>query len=81
MFVDSQVRGPYRRWVHTHRFTERYGGTLVTDTVDIDLLGGRLILWFVARDLRRILTYRHEALLRTFDLPPAPTPAIEITSA
>ncbi len=81
LFVDSQVRGPYKRWVHTHQFSETDGGTLVEDTVDFDMFGGRLMLWYVARDLRRIFTYRHDALRRSFDLPAAPVPDIQITAA
>lgn len=68
VFVDAQLRGPYRTWIHTHRFTEQPGGTLVEDEVEFRVLGGRAIGWFVARDLRRIFAYRHEALLRTFSL-------------
>jgi ligand-binding SRPBCC domain-containing protein len=30
-FVDSQLRGPYRLWNHTHTFEERDGGTLMRD--------------------------------------------------
>lgn len=33
-FVDEQVSGPFRRWWHEHRFDERDGVTLMTDTVD-----------------------------------------------
>lgn len=80
VFVDSQGRGPYRRWIHTHRFTAVDGGTRVEDTVDFDMLGGRLVLWFVARDLRRIFTYRQAALLRAFGLPAAAAPDIAISA-
>ncbi|MBM3771850.1 MAG: SRPBCC family protein [Acidimicrobiia bacterium] len=80
VFVDSQLRGPYRTWIHTHRFTEHAAGTLVEDEVDFRVLGGRVIAWLVVRDLKRIFAHRHEALLRAFDLPVS-TPAEILISA
>ena len=32
-FVDEQLRGPYRLWIHEHEFESRDGGTLVRDYV------------------------------------------------
>jgi ligand-binding SRPBCC domain-containing protein len=33
-FVDTQLRGPYKQWIHTHRFTTVSGGrTLMEDEV------------------------------------------------
>ena len=62
-FVDEQLRGPYRLWVHTHTFTPRAGGTLVDDhvryAVPFDLLLHR---WFVQPDVEKIFRFRAEAL-------------------
>jgi len=80
VFVDEQRRGPYRRWVHTHRFEASGDGTLVTDHVEFLVPGGRLADWWVARDLRTIFTYRHVALARALRLPPpSPVPEVHIT--
>ncbi len=69
-FIDIQAKGPYTFWRHTHRFSERDGGTLVADTVNYALpfgfLGRLAHRLQVARDLTRIFDYRSqqvEALL------------------
>jgi ligand-binding SRPBCC domain-containing protein len=65
-FIDEQISGPYRRWVHTHTFEEENGGTRVTDSVEFDVPASWLTGWFVMRDLRKIFAYRHETLIRIF---------------
>jgi len=66
-FVDRQLRGPYRLWVHLHEFEERDGGTLCRDTVDYAVWGGALVdRLLVRRDLEKIFRFRAETLLRLF---------------
>ena len=63
MFVDRQLRGPYRLWRHRHTFTERDGGTLVQDEVEYRVPGGALVhRWFVKPDLEKIFAYRQKKL-------------------
>ena len=69
-FVDEQVRGPYRFWHHEHRFEEQDGGTLCRDTVDYNVLGGRIAnRLFVAPDLRKIFAFRQARLCELFPPP------------
>ncbi len=66
-FVDQQIRGPYRTWIHEHTFTPHQGGTLVGDYVRYDMIGGWLAdRLLVRRDLRRIFAYRQERLAEIF---------------
>jgi ligand-binding SRPBCC domain-containing protein len=65
-FVDEQVRGPYRRWVHEHTFTEERGGTRCGDAVEFEVPVGWLVGWFVMRDVRKIFEFRRQALLKRF---------------
>jgi len=62
-FVDAMRRGPYREWIHEHRFEARDDGTLMTDEVRYAVPGGGLVHRFLVRpDLERIFRYRHEQL-------------------
>ncbi|MFT7669803.1 MAG: ligand-binding SRPBCC domain-containing protein [Planctomycetota bacterium] len=62
-FVDEQVIGPYRSWVHRHSFSETDHGVLVRDRVDYSVLGGAFInRLFVRRDLERIFDQRMKSL-------------------
>jgi hypothetical protein len=69
-FVDEQIRGPYRLWVHEHTFEEDGEGTVVEDSVRYAVpfgwLADRLV---VARDLRAIFGYREAKLKEVFQTP------------
>ena len=64
-FVDVQLRGPYKRWVHTHRFREEDGATLIEDEVQYALPYwplGELGYPLVRLQLARIFRYRQQAI-------------------
>src|SRR5262249_59740940 len=66
-FVDEQRRGPYRLWIHEHRFEPRVQGTLCKDFVRYAVPGGWVIeRLFVRRDVERIFAFRREKLLEMF---------------
>lgn len=69
-FVDSQTRGPYRRWDHTHEFEPHRGGTILRDRVEYELplgaLGGLVAGAFVARDLEAIFAHRRATIREIF---------------
>jgi ligand-binding SRPBCC domain-containing protein len=69
-FVDVQLRGPYRRWHHTHTFEDAPGGTLMRDRVEYQLplgpLGGLAHAVVVRRQLRVIFDHRREVIARLF---------------
>ncbi|QCX29311.1 SRPBCC family protein [Nocardioides jishulii] len=67
-FVDEQVRGPFKRFRHEHRFDAVDGRTRMVDTIDFDAPFGplgsvaeRLVL---ARYLERLIRTRNEHLLQ-----------------
>lgn len=69
-FVDSQLRGPYQKWVHTHDFTEKDGGTLMRDRVEDRVPGGPIAplihSLFVRRNVEQIFAYRGKTIAEIF---------------
>ena len=64
-FEDTQLRGPYAKWVHRHTFVPAGVETLMTDEVRYRLpfgILGRPAHFIVRRQLRRIFTYREQAI-------------------
>ena len=62
-FVDEQIKGPYRKWIHFHNFKSKDNGTLVTDTVFYKIIGNKQIdtlldFLIVKADLEKIFDYR-----------------------
>lgn len=66
-FVDEQKRGPYRLWIHEHRFAKKDDGTLCSDHVRYAVPGGELIhQLFVRPDIERIFAFREMKLRELF---------------
>jgi ligand-binding SRPBCC domain-containing protein len=74
-FVDVQLRGPYRRWRHEHRFEPAAGGVRMIDRVDYQLplapLDRLAHAWFVKRTLERIFDYRRDRVQQLLAAPQA----------
>lgn len=76
-FVDTQLKGPYALWEHTHVFEDDgEGATVIHDRVRYAIpfgpLGAIAHRLFVRRDLRRIFDYRAEAFSRLIAKESAP---------
>lgn len=72
-FTDTQLKGPYSLWHHTHEFLDVPGGTLMCDKVHfripfgyIGWLAGRA---FVMSDVRKIFSYRRKKIYDLFVKP------------
>ncbi|MGO8837113.1 MAG: SRPBCC family protein [Limisphaerales bacterium] len=69
-FVDEQIRGPYRQWIHEHTFEPRDGGTLARDhvryAVPLDFLVHRRL---VRPDVEKIFAFRARELHGRFSKP------------
>mgnify|MGYP003401969753 len=69
-FVDRQLKGPYKIWIHEHLFTARGNETTVTDNVEFRSKGWifepLIYRFFVKKRLDRILDYRQSKFKTIF---------------
>ncbi len=69
-FVDTQLKGPYSYWHHTHSFESVRGGTLMIDRVlyrmPLGTAGEFATLWQVKRDLSTIFSFRRKKIEELF---------------
>ena len=85
-FIDEQLEGPYRQWIHRHTFSDGpHGSTVVEDEVRFRLPMaplGEAVYPMVSKQLERIFLYRREAiaaiLLPGSDTSPDPLGTLDI---
>jgi ligand-binding SRPBCC domain-containing protein len=66
-FVDRQLRGPYRKWVHEHRFIGTGSHTEMHDIVEYEVAGPSFIERKLVRpQLHQIFEYRQQVLAWNF---------------
>lgn len=69
-FIDTQLKGPYRLWEHTHIFTEKENGVLMQDVVKYQLPFGPLGVLthslLVRKKLQTLFAFRKVAIERIF---------------
>lgn len=69
-FIDTQLKGPFSLWEHTHIFKPVDGGVHMTDIVryaiPFGIIGSIAHALFVKRQLNGIFTYRSSVIDRLF---------------
>lgn len=70
-FVDTQLKGPYKQWIHRHGFTETGTGTMIEDEVRYRLPFeplGDVARLFVEREIKAIFDYRQKTVEEVFKI-------------
>ena len=69
-FVDSQLKGPYTFWHHTHIFEETDEGTMITDevryVVPFGVFGRLANVLIIRRELEKVFDFRSQVIERVF---------------
>lgn len=70
MFMDKQLKGPYKIWEHTHYFTEKENGVLMEDEVKYQLpfgfVGALTHSLIVKKKIEEIFEFRKITLEKIF---------------
>ncbi len=70
VFADTQLKGPYKLWEHTHTFKEIEGGVLMNDVINYELplgfIGNIAHSLFIKNKIENIFVYRKKVLEKIF---------------
>jgi len=70
-FSDTQLKGPYKKWEHTHSFRSVPGGVEMTDSVSYEMpmgvLGELAHTIFVKNQIENIFNFRNKILEKLFN--------------
>jgi ligand-binding SRPBCC domain-containing protein len=70
MFIDRQLKGPYKIWEHTHEFIQKEKGIIMKDAVKYQLpfgiIGKMAHSLIVRKKIEHIFNYRKEILSKIF---------------
>ncbi len=69
-FTDTQLKGPFKLFKHTHKFESSINGTILTDVVYYIPKGnflGKLVKSFIHKELVKMFDYRHWATKNYFE--------------
>lgn len=70
-FTDSQVKGPYRKWVHQHIIVPSENGVIMEDILDYELpmgfLGRIAHKLLIEKKIRKIFEFRRNAFKAHFN--------------
>ena len=71
LFIDRQLKGPYKLWEHTHTFIKKGNGMLVKDEVKYQLpfgiIGNIMHFLIVRKKIKDIFIYRENILKQLFE--------------
>jgi len=70
-FTDTQIKGPYEIWEHTHIFSESNDGVLMQDVVNYKLplgyIGVMMNSILIRKKIENIFEYRKKVLQKLFN--------------
>ena len=70
VFADTQLKGPYKLWEHTHTFEEINDGVLMKDIINYELpfgfIGDFVHTLVVKKKIENIFAYRKSVLEKIF---------------
>jgi ligand-binding SRPBCC domain-containing protein len=71
VFSDTQTKGPYSLWEHTHTFKQVQEGVLMTDIINYALpmgfLGNIMHTLVVKKEIEKIFSHRRKTLEQLFN--------------